>query len=131
MTGEKKMIQILGNFGARGIGFIWHINNDSSREEGLVITFNPYTTQDRESLEVIRDKLVEAGENWLYPIQHPLREWEVDIMLLKQKKQFSELANVTWLNGKIQIIPEIIRGRNNSDGKVLLQINFMINPHEL
>lgn len=121
------MFRVLGNYGARGIGFIWYCDKDKLTKNGdkLIITFNPLTINKREALETIKNKLHEASEDWLKPIASPVEEWIVDADKMKEKKEFGKLKELGWFSGKIKIVPEAELSQEKNMA-IKLSINFVL-----
>jgi len=124
------MFQVLGNYGTRGIGFIWYCNESTRGLGELTITFNPSTINKREALETIKNKLGEANEDWLKPIASLIQEWIIDADKMKEKKEFETLKGLKWFSGKIKITPEP-EIKQEQDKTIKLSINFVLNPNEL
>lgn len=122
------MIEILGTYGNRGIGFLWNVN-ESKNENYLKITFNPSTINKRDALTTISNKLSEAKKIWLKPISSPIQEWEIDLDLMK--KEFSKLQNFQWLTGKIKVIPEFEFSQDRKSMVIKASVNFIIKPEEM
>lgn len=124
------MWEVLGQYGTRGSGFLWSCNPSRSGHGELTIIFNSSTINKREALETIKNKLLEAGEDWLKPSASPIREWIVDADKMKGKKEFERLKELKWFSGKIKITPEP-EMKQEQDKTIKLSINFVLNSNEL
>jgi hypothetical protein len=122
------MIDIKGNINSRLWPGSWEISREHTNDpnkEAIQILFQNVDYNKRAALIELSDKLINENLNWLKPISQSLHEWLIDLTLFREC--FENLKDVSWLDGKMKVSPQHIRGGQD----YFSSIKIMLSPFEL